>query len=50
VYAGGREQVTDVWVAGRQLLKERRLTTLDGNDILARTRGWRDRIQSTHQT
>jgi 5-methylthioadenosine/S-adenosylhomocysteine deaminase len=50
VYASGREQVTDVWVAGQQLLKERRLTTLDGNDILARTRGWRDRIQSTHQT
>jgi hypothetical protein len=37
-------------VAGQQLLKERRLTTLDGNDILARTRGWRDRIQSTHRT
>jgi 5-methylthioadenosine/S-adenosylhomocysteine deaminase len=50
VYASGREQVTDVWVAGQQLLKERRLTTLDGNDILARTRGWRDRIRSTNQT
>jgi 5-methylthioadenosine/S-adenosylhomocysteine deaminase len=50
VYASGREQVTDVWVAGQHLLKERRLTTLDGNDILARTRGWRDRIQSSHRT
>jgi len=46
VYASGREQVTDVWVAGQHLLKERRLTTLDGNDILERTRDWRARIST----
>jgi 5-methylthioadenosine/S-adenosylhomocysteine deaminase len=46
IYACGREQVTDVWVAGRHLLKERRLTTLEGNDILERTRDWRNRISS----
>jgi len=50
VYASGREQVTDVWVAGQQLLKERRLTTLEESDILARSRGWRDRIRSTDPT
>jgi 5-methylthioadenosine/S-adenosylhomocysteine deaminase len=44
VYASGREQVTDVWVAGQHLLRERRLTTLDGNDILERTRDWHARI------
>jgi 5-methylthioadenosine/S-adenosylhomocysteine deaminase len=44
VYACGREQVTDVWVAGQQLLKRRRLTTLDDNDILARTHAWQARI------
>ena len=44
VYACGREQVTDVWVAGQQLLKERRLTTLDGNDIIERAREWQTRI------
>jgi 5-methylthioadenosine/S-adenosylhomocysteine deaminase len=44
VYASGREQVSDVWVAGRHLLKERRLTTLDGNDILERVRSWQQRI------
>jgi 5-methylthioadenosine/S-adenosylhomocysteine deaminase len=44
VYASGREQVTDVWVAGQHLLKERRLTTLDGEDILDRTRDWQNRI------
>jgi 5-methylthioadenosine/S-adenosylhomocysteine deaminase len=46
VYAGGREQVTDVWVAGQHLLKDRRLTTLDGNDILTRTRYWQENIGS----
>jgi 5-methylthioadenosine/S-adenosylhomocysteine deaminase len=44
VYACGREQVTDVWVAGQHLLKERRLTTLDGNDIIERAREWQIRI------
>jgi len=47
VYTCGREQVTDVWVAGQQLLKKRRLTTLDDNDILARTHDWQARIGST---
>jgi 5-methylthioadenosine/S-adenosylhomocysteine deaminase len=50
VYASGREQVTDVWVAGQHLLKERRLTTLDGNDILERTRDWRVRISTAQDT
>jgi len=44
VYASGREQVTDVWVAGQQLLKDHCLTTLDDNDILARARDWQARI------
>jgi 5-methylthioadenosine/S-adenosylhomocysteine deaminase len=46
VYASGREQVTDVWVAGQHLLKDRRLTTLDGQDILERTRNWHARISN----
>jgi 5-methylthioadenosine/S-adenosylhomocysteine deaminase len=50
VYASGREQVTDVWVAGQHLLKERRLTTLDGNDILERAREWQDRISAHGHT
>ncbi|MGB5259011.1 MAG: TRZ/ATZ family hydrolase [Gammaproteobacteria bacterium] len=44
VYAGGREQVTDVWVAGQHLLKDRRLTTLDGEGILDRSRVWQSNI------
>jgi len=44
VYACGREQVSDVWVAGQHLLKERRLTTLDDHEILHKTREWQRRI------
>ncbi len=44
VYACSREQVTDVWVAGQHLLKERRLTTLDANEILERAHAWQEKI------
>ena len=47
VYASSREQVTDVWVAGQHLLKERRLTTLDGHEILDRAEDWQTKIRST---
>jgi 5-methylthioadenosine/S-adenosylhomocysteine deaminase len=44
IYASGRHQITDVWVAGEHLLKERVLTTLDEDDVLARARQWQARI------
>jgi 5-methylthioadenosine/S-adenosylhomocysteine deaminase len=44
VYATGRDKVTDVWVAGKHLLKDRILTTLDTEDILSRVQSWRTRI------
>ena len=47
VYACGRDQVTDVWVAGQHLLKERQLTTLDIHEILHRARDWQTRIGTT---
>jgi len=46
VYSVGREQVTDVWVAGRRLLAQRVLTTLDEAAILRRAHSWRDKIQA----
>ena len=45
VYATGRDKVTDVWVAGKQLLKQRQLTTLDENKIIADARQWAQKIQ-----
>lgn len=44
VYASGRQQVTDVWVAGRRLLENRVLTTLNEQEIVARARAWRGKI------
>lgn len=44
VYAASRDQVSDVWVAGRALVRESRLTRLDIDDVLRRAQRWRDRI------
>ena len=44
VYSASRAQVTHVWVAGRALLRERRLLTLDLDDIRARAAAWGARI------
>jgi 5-methylthioadenosine/S-adenosylhomocysteine deaminase len=46
VYAAARSQVTDVWIAGRQLLKQRELLTLDVPAISAATHLWRDHLRS----
>ncbi len=47
VYATGRDKVTDVWVAGKHLLKDRILTTLETDEILSKAREWRIRIASS---
>ena len=47
VYATGRHQVSDVWVAGRRLLADRQLITLDTQEIIQHAREWRDRIIGT---
>lgn len=44
VYATGRHQVTDVWVAGRQLLGNRELLTLDREALIGRADHWRAQI------
>ena len=44
VYSASRCQVSDVWVAGRRLLDQRRLTTLDEAALGASARRWHDRI------
>jgi len=44
VYSNSREQVSDVWVAGRHLLKDRQLTTLNEQDIMVKCQQWCDRI------
>ena len=44
VYSASRDQVTDVWVAGKRLLNEGSLTTIDEQQAIAVAREWRDRI------
>ncbi|MCK7461538.1 MAG: TRZ/ATZ family hydrolase [Sphingobacterium sp.] len=46
VYATGRHQVSDVWVAGQRLLANRQLTTLDTTDLVQRARDWRQKISA----
>jgi len=46
VYAAGREHVSDVWVAGKRLLQERQLTTLDLHAIRARAAHWQNTLNT----
>ncbi|MCX4187273.1 TRZ/ATZ family hydrolase [Methylophaga sp. OBS4] len=48
VYAASRDKVSDVWVAGKQLLKNRQLTTLDEQKIIADTQQWAAKIGPFH--
>ncbi len=46
VYAASSNQVSDVWVSGKQLLANRRLLTLDENAILENSREWLERMST----
>ncbi|WFP50878.1 TRZ/ATZ family hydrolase [Methylomonas sp. EFPC3] len=46
VYAADRRQISDVWVAGRQLLKNRQLTTMDLAALNERVAVWQQRLSS----
>jgi 5-methylthioadenosine/S-adenosylhomocysteine deaminase len=47
VYSAARAQVTDAWVAGRQVLAAGEAVLMDEDDILDRADGWRQRLSST---
>jgi 5-methylthioadenosine/S-adenosylhomocysteine deaminase len=47
IYAANRSSVSDLWIAGRQLLADRKLTRCDSAAILKRAREWQERISST---
>ena len=44
VYASGRHQVTDVWIAGEARLRGRVLVDIDPDALVANARQWRTRI------
>lgn len=46
VYAAGRNQVTDVWVAGKQLLKTRELLTINEEQVKQSARTWQEKLKN----
>ncbi|MGZ8193420.1 MAG: TRZ/ATZ family hydrolase [Methylobacter sp.] len=44
VYAASRQQVTDMWVAGKRLLKQRQLTTINLEDLKQKIAEWQQRL------
>ena len=44
VYAAGRHQVRDVWIAGVRKLEDARLVDIDAGALVAKAREWRQRI------
>jgi 5-methylthioadenosine/S-adenosylhomocysteine deaminase len=47
VYSACRDQVSDVWVAGRKLYGNDQFLTADSDEIIARANTWLNRIQAT---
>ena len=45
VYTSNRDQITDLWVAGKHLMKDRQLTTLNMQAILSNVREWQQKIK-----
>ncbi len=46
IYSCSRDQVRHVWVAGKQLLDNRRLTRIDEQSLAGQVRDWGERIAS----
>jgi len=46
VYSANRQQVTDVWVAGKQLLKQGELTTINIDDLKIKITEWQQRLKT----
>ena len=44
VYAAGRQQVSDVWIAGVRKLSDRSLSDLDVAELRGKAHRWRDRL------
>ncbi|WP_277962493.1 TRZ/ATZ family hydrolase [Pseudomonas sp. RIT-To-2] len=49
IYATGRECVKHVWVAGKALLEDRRLTRLDEQGLVDTAQRWGQRIGARHE-
>jgi len=50
VYSATREQITDVWVGGRQLVTNKQLTTIDVHQTLQKAQDWGNKIAQHERT
>ncbi|MBX2849484.1 MAG: TRZ/ATZ family hydrolase [Acidiferrobacterales bacterium] len=48
VYCASRDQISDVWIQGRQVVKNKTITTIDIEKVIANARNWRDKIQQSN--
>ena len=46
VYAASRHQVSDVWVAGKRVLNNRQLTTLDLQELQQKVAAWQQKLSA----
>lgn len=46
VYSASRQQVSDVWVAGKRLMKSRELLTLDEEELRQKAKEWQQKIKA----
>jgi 5-methylthioadenosine/S-adenosylhomocysteine deaminase len=49
VYSATRDQVTDVWVGGKQVLEDRNLVNADQAEILERAAAWQKRLADSDE-
>ncbi|HVK50555.1 MAG TPA: TRZ/ATZ family hydrolase [Pseudoxanthomonas sp.] len=49
IYATGRHQVSDVWIAGKARMQQRVLVDIDTAALIANARQWRERIRTLHR-
>ncbi len=46
VYSAHRQQVSDVWIAGRQIIKDHSLLTMDINELSQIAHSWQEKISA----
>ena len=44
IHVAGRDQVSDVWIAGERIVLDGRFTSLDPNELSALARSWQERL------
>jgi 5-methylthioadenosine/S-adenosylhomocysteine deaminase len=50
VYSASREQVSDVWVNGKQLVSDKKLNNIDTSRLLKTTSEWGNKIRNSGTT